>query len=45
MIVQNYNKWNDDIRATYYNTVQWYVAGDTRHAEKSVEFNGIIYKM
>ncbi|MCL5129610.1 leucine-rich repeat protein [Algibacter sp. L4_22] len=33
----NYNAWNDDIRAAYYNAIQWYLTGDTRHAEKSVE--------
>ena len=33
----NYNAWNDDIRAAYYNAIQWYVTGDTRHAEKSIE--------
>ncbi|MEP5338211.1 MAG: carbohydrate-binding protein [Algibacter sp.] len=33
----NYNAWNDDIRAAYYNAIQWYVTGDSRHAEKSVE--------
>ena len=33
----NYNAWNDDIRAAYYNAIQWYVTGDTKHAEKSIE--------
>ena len=33
----NYAAWNDDIRAAYYNAIQWYVTGDTRHADKSVE--------
>ncbi|WP_139955821.1 leucine-rich repeat protein [Flavicella sediminum] len=33
----NYNAWNDDIRAAYYNAIQWYVTGDSRHAEKSIE--------
>lgn len=33
----NYNAWNDDIRAAYYNAIQWYVTGDIRHADKSVE--------
>lgn len=33
----NYSAWNDDIRAAYYNALQWYVTGDSRHAEKSIE--------
>jgi len=33
----NYNAWNDDIRAAYYNAIEWYVTGDKRHAEKSIE--------
>jgi hypothetical protein len=33
----NYSAWNDDIRAAYYNAIQWYVTGDLRHAEKSIE--------
>ncbi|MDB9741792.1 alginate lyase family protein [Akkermansiaceae bacterium] len=33
----NYREWNSDIRAAYYNAIQWYVTGDKRHAEKCVE--------
>jgi len=33
----NYNAWNSDIRAAYYNAIQWYVTGDSRHAEKAIE--------
>jgi len=33
----NYNAWNNDIRAAYYNAIRWYVTGDTRHAEKAIE--------
>ncbi len=33
----NYRAWNNDIRAAYYNSIRWYVTGDTRHAEKAVE--------
>ncbi|MDF7805979.1 alginate lyase family protein [Pontiellaceae bacterium B12219] len=33
----NYSAWNSDIRAAYYNAVQWYITGDPRHAEKSIE--------
>ncbi|MDF7805982.1 carbohydrate-binding protein [Pontiellaceae bacterium B12219] len=33
----NYKEWNDDIRAAYYNAIRWYVTGDSRHAEKSIE--------
>ncbi|WP_299436370.1 carbohydrate-binding protein [uncultured Aquimarina sp.] len=33
----NYNAWNSDIRAAYYNAIRWYVSKDTRHAEKAIE--------
>ncbi|MDO5971770.1 alginate lyase family protein [Flavivirga aquimarina] len=33
----NYDAWNSDIRAAYYNAIRWYVTGDSRHAEKSIE--------
>ncbi len=33
----NYSEWNSDIRAAYYNAVRWYITGDSRHAEKSIE--------
>lgn len=33
----NYNAWNSDIRAAYYNAIRWYVTEDERHAEKAVE--------
>ncbi|WP_282124521.1 CBM96 family carbohydrate-binding protein [Algibacter mikhailovii] len=33
----NYGAWNSDIRAAYYNAIRWYVEGDSRHAEKSIE--------
>ncbi|WP_406683282.1 DNRLRE domain-containing protein [Seonamhaeicola sp. MEBiC1930] len=33
----NEGAWNSDIRAAYYNAIRWYVTGDTRHAEKSIE--------
>ncbi|MFB9056332.1 DNRLRE domain-containing protein [Mariniflexile ostreae] len=33
----NYNAWNSDIRAAYYNAIRWYVEGDARHAEKAIE--------
>ncbi|WP_372752102.1 DNRLRE domain-containing protein [Mariniflexile sp.] len=33
----NESAWNSDIRAAYYNAIRWYVTGDTRHAEKSIE--------
>jgi hypothetical protein len=33
----NYSAWNSDIRAAYYNAIQWYVTGDSRHADKAVE--------
>ncbi|WP_299241796.1 carbohydrate-binding protein [uncultured Aquimarina sp.] len=33
----NYNAWNSDIRAAYYNAIRWYISEDTRHAEKAIE--------
>lgn len=33
----NYNAWNSDIRAAYYNAIMWYITEDTRHADKAVE--------
>ena len=33
----NYNAWNSDIRAAYYNAMRWYVEADARHAEKAIE--------
>ena len=33
----NYGAWNSDIRAAYYNALQWYITKDTRHAEKAIE--------
>lgn len=33
----NYGAWKSDIRAAHYNAIRWYVEGDTRHAEKSIE--------
>jgi len=33
----NYSEWNSDIRAAYYNAIEWYVTGDSLHAEKAIE--------
>ena len=33
----NLSEWKSDIRAAYYNAIRWYVTGDVRHAEKSIE--------
>jgi hypothetical protein len=33
----NYSAWNSDIRAAYYNALQWYITGDSQHADKAVE--------
>ncbi|WP_378174147.1 carbohydrate-binding protein [Aquimarina sp. SS2-1] len=33
----NYNAWNSDIRAAYYNALRWYISEDARHAEKAIE--------
>jgi hypothetical protein len=33
----NYNAWNSDIRAAYYNAIMWSITEDTRHADKAVE--------
>ncbi len=33
----NYSAWNSDIRAAYYNAIEWYVTSDVRHAQKAVE--------
>ena len=33
----NLRAWDNDIRAAYYNAIRWYVTGDARHAEKSIE--------
>ncbi|MEI6891840.1 MAG: carbohydrate-binding domain-containing protein [Pontiella sp.] len=33
----NYSAWNSDIRAAYYNALRWYITGDSRHADKSIE--------
>ena len=33
----NYNAWNSDIRATYYNAILYYIEGDACYVEKAIE--------
>lgn len=33
----NYNAWNSDIRAAYYNALRWYIDEESEHADKAID--------